>query len=184
MSIEPGTHRLGPENATLVVRTSRRGGAAKAGHDLLIEVTSWSATIEADPDPTRTRMTLSADSGSFKIVAGTGGIMPLGEGDKDAIRQTIDDELLKRTAIEFRSASVLPADGGRLKVRGELELLGRPAPVSFVLHADDDGRLHGSATLAQTDWGLKPYSTLFGALKVADEVTVELDGTLHSPQSW
>ena len=46
MSIEPGTYTLGPENATLRIRTGRRGGAAKAGHDLLIEVTAWSATIE------------------------------------------------------------------------------------------------------------------------------------------
>jgi hypothetical protein len=181
MSIEPGTHRLGPENATLVVRTGRRGGAAKAGHDLVIEVTSWSATIEADLEPGHTRMTLSADSGSFQVVEGTGGIMPLGEGDKDSIRQTIDAEVLKRTAIEFRSASVQPSGDGGLEVRGELELLGRPAPVSFVLHADDDGRLRGRATVAQSDWGIKPYSALFGALKVADEIVVELDGTLGSP---
>ena len=27
----------------------------------------------------------------------------------------------------------------------------------------------------QTDWGIKPYSALFGALKVADEVEVAID---------
>lgn len=183
MSIEPGTHSLGPENARLLVRTARRGGAAKAGHDLLIEVTSWSATIEADPEPSRTSMTLSADSGSFKVVEGSGGIKPLGEGDKDSIRQTIDDEILKRAAIEFRSASVQPAADGGFDVRGELELLGRPAPVSFVLHSDEDGRLHGTATVTQSDWGIKPYSTLFGALRVADEVQVELDSGLTGAQS-
>ena len=47
MSIEPGKYELGPENGTLRIRTGRRGGAAKAGHDLLIEVTDWKATIDA-----------------------------------------------------------------------------------------------------------------------------------------
>jgi hypothetical protein len=28
--------------------------------------------------------------------------------------------------------------------------------------------------IRQTEWGIKPYSTLFGALKVADEVAVEV----------
>ena len=41
------THAFGPENGTLRVRTGRKGAAAKAGHDLLIEVTKWQATVEA-----------------------------------------------------------------------------------------------------------------------------------------
>ena len=39
MSLQAGTYRLGPEDGTLRVRTGRSGAAAKAGHDLLIEVT-------------------------------------------------------------------------------------------------------------------------------------------------
>ena len=33
----------------------------------------------------------------------------------------------------------------------------------------------------QTEWGMKPYTALFGTLKVADEVRVEIDAGL--PQS-
>jgi hypothetical protein len=32
--------------------------------------------------------------------------------------------------------------------------------------------------LKQSDWGIKPYSTLFGALKVVDEVEVALEASL------
>ena len=39
-----------------------------------------------------------------------------------------------------------------------------------------------SAVVKQTDWGMKPYSALFGALKVVDEVEVAIDGHLE-PQS-
>src|SRR6478672_2871167 len=46
MAIPEGTYTLGPDDGTLVVRTTRTGVAAKAGHDLLIEVTAWQATLE------------------------------------------------------------------------------------------------------------------------------------------
>ena len=39
--------------------------------------------------------------------------------------------------------------------------------------------MSGSATVAQTAFGMKPYSALFGALKVADEVEIEIDAKPH-----
>ena len=51
MPIEAGTHRLGPHNATLSVETKRKGAAAKAGHDLVIEVTSWEAELDVAEGP-------------------------------------------------------------------------------------------------------------------------------------
>jgi hypothetical protein len=33
--------------------------------------------------------------------------------------------------------------------------------------------------VTQTRWGMKPYSALFGALKVLDDVEVVLDGRLQ-----
>ena len=176
MSIKPGTHKLGPEAGTLLVKTGRKGAAAKAGHDLSIEVSAWSATIESDADPAHTRLELTAEAGSLRVLEGTGGLQPLGDDDKDNIRQTIDDEVLKRTAIAFRSTGVRSSeDGSRLSVHGELELFGQARPLAFELDVDSDGRLTGSATVKQSDWGMRPYSALFGALKVADEVIVAID---------
>ncbi len=61
---------------------------------------------------------------------------------------------------------------------GDLTILGRTEPVRFDLEIGDDGSVAASAVVTQTDWGLKPYSALFGALKVADEVVVVLAGHL------
>ena len=158
---------FGPENATLTVRTKRTGAASKAGHDLLLEVTSWSATLDQDADPA---LTLTADSGSLRVLEGSGGIQALGDDDKAGIEQTIEEEVLMGTPIEFRSTAV---DGRRLE--GELELAGQRHPISFELAGDEDGRLTGSATFKQSDWGMKPYSALFGTLKVADEVEVAFE---------
>jgi polyisoprenoid-binding protein YceI len=170
-----GTHALGPENATLSVRTGRGGAAAKAGHDLLIDVTSWQATLEVGEDQTPASIALHADAASLRVREGTGGMQALGDDDKASISQTIDDEVLKGKGIEFRSSEVLPGADGRIGVRGKLKLVGNTRPIEFDLSVSADGKLSASAALKQTDWGIKPYSTLFGALKVADEVEVVLD---------
>jgi polyisoprenoid-binding protein YceI len=164
--------QYGPDNATLRIRTGRTGGAAKAGHDLLIEVESWQATLDRDAQPA---LTLTADSSSLRVLEGTGGLKSLSEGDKSDIKKTIDKEVLKGGPIEFRSTEVSEGAGGGLSVRGELTLNGKRAPVSFDLATGDDGRMTGSATVTQTAHGMKPYSALFGALKVADEVRVEIE---------
>ena len=93
----------------------------------------------------------------------------LGDDDKADIRTTIDDDVLKGRAIAFRSTEVTGADG-RLSVQGELTLAGTTRPLAFDLALGDDGRVTGTAVVKQSDWGIKPYSALFGALKVADEV--------------
>ena len=41
-----------------------------------------------------------------------------------------------------------------------------------------DGHVTGTAVVKQTDWGMKPFTALFGALKVADDVRVEIDAAL------
>jgi polyisoprenoid-binding protein YceI len=166
------SQNFGPENASLKIRTGRTGGAAKAGHDLVIEVGSWQATLDLEAQPA---LTLTADSRSLRVLEGTGGIKSLSEGDKADIKKTIDKEVLKGTPIEFRSSAVEEAPGG-FNVRGELSLHGKQAPVTFDLARTDDGRVSGSATVTQSAFGMKPYSALFGALKVADAVTIEIDG--------
>lgn len=179
MSIAPGRYTFGPESAELLVHTGREGGAKKAGHDLVIEVTSWNATLQIADDPGQSSVALSADGGSLRVRTGTGGITKLGDDDKRGIAQTIDEEVLRRAAIEFRSTAVELSPGGeQLRVRGELQLGRTICPCEFELLIGDDGRLTGEAAVNQTDLGIKPYSTLFGALKVADEVTVTVEAPL------
>jgi polyisoprenoid-binding protein YceI len=178
MSIEPGTYSLGPQNGTLLVRTGRRGAIAKVGHDLLIEVTAWGATVQIAADPSHSVLELEADSNSLQVREGTGGIQSLGDDDRAGINATIVKEVLRGTAIVFRSRSVEPKGDGGLSVEGDLELAGGINPVTFELNLGDDGHVSASAVVRQSAWGMKPYTTLFGTLKVADDVEVSLDGTL------
>ena len=183
MRLETGTHRLGPDNATLSVHTKRGGAAAKAGHDLVIHVSSWEGTLDVGTDPDATTVALTADATSLRVHKGTGGIQALGDEEKSSIVQTIDEEVLKREDIVFHSTRVQSAaDGSVLSVEGELTLASSRQPIAFDVAIGDDGRLSATAVVTQTRWGMKPYSALFGALKVLDEVEVVLDGRL-APQS-
>jgi hypothetical protein len=176
MQIEPGTHTLGPGDGTLTVLTGKGGAAAKAGHDLVIEVTRWSAKIEAGETLS---MALMADARSLRVVDGTGGISPLGDDEKAGVSKTIDEEVLKGSSIRFRSSRV-ELSGSRLAVQGELELAGFRHPIEFALNVGADGRIAGSAMVKQTDWRMKPFSALFGTLKVADVVEVAIDARVPS----
>ncbi len=154
MALAPGTHVLGPDDATLTIRTGRTGAASKAGHDLVIRVETWDATLDVGAEPRETSIVLRADAGSLRVLEGTGGISALGDDDKVGIVKTIDKEVLKRVAIVFRSTSVTPGADGALHVEGDLDLGGAHA--------------------------IKPYSALFGTLKVADDVQVVIDAPLPS----
>jgi polyisoprenoid-binding protein YceI len=185
VSIPAGTHTFGPENGALWVMTTRTGGAAKAGHDLLIHVTAWQATLEVGEDPARTSVVFDADATSLRVRDGIGGMQPLGDDDKASIQETIDDEVLKRMDIAFRSTAVqTAADGSRISVQGELTLVGQSRPIAFDLTVGDDGKLSGRTVVKQTDWGITLYSTLFGALKVADEVEVVIDASSGPADPW
>jgi hypothetical protein len=171
--IAPGTHVLGPESGTLAVLTGKGGAAAMAGHNLILRVTRWSATIEAGEE---IAFALTADSRSLRVIRGTGGMMPLGDEEKAGIAQTIDEEVLRGGEIAFRSTEVEAAEGGaRLRVTGQLGLLGFWHETSFALAVTGDGRLAGNARIKQSDWRIKPYSALFGTLKVADVLDVVID---------
>jgi YceI-like domain len=168
-------YTLGPDDGILSVRTERRGTVAKAGHDLLIHVTRWSAALDLDAPS----LTLDADPTSLRVREGTGGMMALDDGDLANIETTINDEVLLRRDISFRSTQVDVA-GETVSVQGDLTLFGSTRPITFDL-ALAGGRISGTAVVKQTDFGMKPYTALFGALKVADEVTVQIDATI--PQS-
>lgn len=156
---------IGPREATLTVHTGREGLAARAGHDLEIVVQEWSATL-TDTDPPVFELT--ADAGSLHPAEGHGGAKPLTDGDRKKIRKNIINDVLGSGQITFRSSGA---------GTGELTLKGTTRAVPFSLSLDG-GAIAGEARFSQTDFGIVPYTGLFGALKVADEVRITVAGTL------
>jgi hypothetical protein len=174
-----GTHRVGRDNGALEVRTYREGLAQKVGHDLIIDVEQWDAAAEVGDDGTLSAVQLDADPHSLQVREGLHGVNPLTDKDRADIRRTIDEKILGGRPIAFRSTAVEPDNGG-LTVRGELELAGTSRPASFELSAAADGRVRGTLPVTQSEWGIKPYRGMMGALKVRDTIEVVLDVPLPS----
>jgi polyisoprenoid-binding protein YceI len=175
MALASGIHRLGPDNASLQVKTYREGMAAKVGHDLVIDVTRWDATV----DLTAGTVELNADPRSLEVREGVRGLKPLSDKDRSEIHRNIDEKVLRGQPIVFRStAARLSEADGQLVVEGQLTMAGTTRPVTLQLDVGADGRVGGTIPLTQSDWGIKPYRGLMGALKVRDSLEIVLDARL------
>jgi YceI-like domain len=184
-----GNFRFGPDAGRVVIKTTRAGLAARAGHDLTIEVTRWSAQVqvpaEEDGGPAAAAVSADLDLGSLEVREGTGGALPLTDRDRREIKKQMGSILGSATAT-FASTRVIPAgssgsggsgfSGGA--VEGTVTLNGKTQPARLQVTAPGDGQYRGSATLTQTGFGIKPYSGFFGTLKLKDEVTLEFQLTL------
>ena len=171
---QAGTHRVGRDNGALQVRTYREGFAQRVGHDLIIDVERWDAVAEVGEDGALSAVQLTADPHSLQVREGLHGVKPLTDKDRADIRRTIDEKILAGRPIAFRSTAVEPHDGG-LTVSGDLELAGTTRPASFALTAAADGRVRGTLPVTQSEWGIKPYRGMMGALRVRDTIEVVLD---------
>jgi hypothetical protein len=169
------THVLGPGNAELRVLTEREGLASRAGHDLVLVVGRWEATLVLGDDA---GLELTADSRSLEIKSASGGVKPLSDKDRREIVKNIDTKVLHGAPIVFRANTITDQPGQGLTVAGDLTVGGTSKPTTFELRLSDDGALSARAVITQTAFDLKPYSGLMGTLKVADDVVIEVEGRL------
>jgi YceI-like domain len=173
-----GSFRLGPDSGRVLLKTSRSGLAARAGHDLTIEVTQWSARVQvpAEQDGGVTAATVTAELrlGSLEAREGTGGVKPLTDGDRREIKKTMSG-ILGDGMATFNSSRVIRSGSSGGAVEGTLTLNGKSQPARLQITEPGPGRYRGSATVLQSAFGIKPYTGFFGALKLRDEVTVEFE---------
>lgn len=158
--------------------TYREGVGQKIGHDLILEVRRWEATVEVGAQGTVSAIRLEADPGSLVVRRGLHGVKPLSERDRGEISRNIDEKVLLRRPIAFESTATTHA-GGPLSVTGRLTMAGATRPAAFELSTSEDGRVEAQLPLTQSAWGIKPYRGLMGALKVRD--TVEVVVTVRLP---
>jgi len=178
MALAQGSHVLDQSAGTLQVKTYREGVAARVGHDLVIDVAKWSATVEVGVDGAITAITLHADPRSLAVREGLRGVKPLSDRDRADIARTIDEKILKGAAIDLSTSECEGAPGAATRARGELTLAGATRPIAFELAVGEDGRVSATVRVVQTQWGIKPYRGLMGALKVRDDIEVVVDARL------
>jgi len=173
-----GTFLLGPDSGRVIVKTGRAGLIARAGHDLTIEITDWSARVTIPDDGVAAaQITAELDLGSLAVREGTGGAKPLTDKDRGEIAKTART-ILGQPAASFTSTRVVPAGSSGGAIEGTLSLNGRSLPVRLQVTSPAPGRYRGGTTIKQTDFGITPYTGFFGALKLRDEIGIEFETDL------
>jgi polyisoprenoid-binding protein YceI len=170
MGIESGSHEIGPSNGSLKIHTKREGAAGKMGHDLVLDAKSWGGTVEVGDNAS---IELHVDPNSIEVESGSGGAKPLTDKDKSDIKQSTSDKVLGSSQITFQST-----DGGSGSAKGDLSIAGSSDSVNVPLQVGDDGTVKASITLSQSNFGIKQFKAMMGALKVSDTVQVEIEAKL------
>jgi polyisoprenoid-binding protein YceI len=179
MRLANGSYAIGPATGALTVHTRRGGLGAIAGHDLVIEATRWAGTVRIDADRIgASAVEIVVDATSLEVREGNGAV-PLLAINKSEIAKTIDKVLGtgKHPEMRFRSATVAPTPDG-FRVGGDLTIAGVTRPAELAVSVDlDAGHPRGTVTttVVQSEFGIKPYSAMFGALKVVDAVEIHAE---------
>jgi hypothetical protein len=188
-----GTYEFGPASGRVLVKTGRAGLAARAGHDLTMEITDWLArvTTPGEDGGGVADATVTADLGlgSLTVREGTGGAKPLTDRDRRDIQDQVRKILGDAARAGFTSQRVIPSSTSSSgapsagAIEGTLTMHGVSRGIRLQVSSPEPGRYRGSATIRQTDFGITPYSGLFGALKLRDEVTVEFEVRIEGLQN-
>ncbi|MDZ4235163.1 MAG: YceI family protein [Dietzia sp.] len=165
---------LDSSDGQLLVTTGVTGPAAKMGHRLTLTLT-WQATVHwIDDAPSEVEVV--ADVGTLEVLRGDGGVKGLSSPEKVLARsnalKVFDAD--RYPQIRFHADDITGGDDG-YRLAGTLEIHGTARPYTVDLHVEklaDTWRMSCEAPVSHSDFGLKPYSLMMGAMKVTDEVTV------------
>lgn len=177
MAIHAGRNQFGTDSGRIVLRTSRDGLASQAGHDLTIDAARWSAELTAGEDLVPTGLEVKIDMGSLIVRDGSGGLKPLTGKDKREIGVTTRKVLAadRNPEATFVATKFEPAAAGGGVISGTLTLAGQSRPLQLQVSETGPGQYRATTSVAQTEFGIKPYSGFLGALKVRDAVEVEVE---------
>ncbi len=181
------TYDLQPSASHLSVLVEYDRDALIAGHDHIIEATTFTGTVTWNPDdPSACAIDISfpvtalaVDPGNSRSRHGLEG--STSDGDKGKIRDNLQGryqlEAKKYPSISFESKEC-KASGGAFQVSGPLSLHGVSHTVSALMKITEDGSsfsAQGTFSATHDDWGFKPFTALLGSLRNAPGLTFHVD---------
>ncbi len=176
----PPIWSLGAADGELMLRTGVAGRAARMGHRLTVAMTRWQATVDwAGTDPVGVRLVVEVES--LDVLRGDGGVKGLSGAEKVLVRSNALKSLNANRFPEIGfAAGVIEKTHDGYRLTGALEIRGVSRDHVIDVRTEDLGdswRISGESTVRQSEYGIKPYSTLMGSVQVADEVTVSFTAT-------
>jgi polyisoprenoid-binding protein YceI len=169
----------------LQLTTGVSGRAAKMGHRLTIAMERWQAAVSWSGErPTAVALIVEVDS--LRVLRGDGGLTPLTAPEKALIRTNARNclDAGKFERIRFECNDIESTDDG-YRLAGTLEIRGTSKPHVIEVRVVDlagSWRVDGETVVRHADFGVRRYSMLMGAMKVADEVTVSFSATVSAQQ--
>ncbi len=174
-------------SSVLLVHAGKSGLLKGLGHEHQIRAHAFGGTVLYVPgDIGRSQVSVTVLTDSLRVVP------EADSADIPKITETMRTKTLRVDSfpeITFVSREATAIDGAAgeaagaarpraIRVTGDLTMAGRARPVSVDLILEVRGdtlRADGSFVVKQTDFGIKPYKTALGLVKVKDEVRFELD---------
>jgi polyisoprenoid-binding protein YceI len=169
------TIKFDQSSAQCYVFTYKEGLLSGLGHDLRIAVTSFIVEIAEDAGSIRA----SFDAGSLHVDCamrdGEARSGVLTAGDRKEIDEAIGRKVLETNTykdIVMVSSSVMREDS-TYKIGADLTLHGRTREISFTVRKED-GRYIADFWLHLPDFGIQPFSTLFGMIRIKPDILVDV----------
>jgi polyisoprenoid-binding protein YceI len=124
------------------------------------------------------------DLGALVVRNGTGGVKPLTDRDRREIAVTMRKVLASDRYPEavFAAAGFEPDARGGGEISGTLTIRGQARSWRVHVTQTGDDRYHADAQAVQSEYGIKPYTAFFGALRVRDAVDVAVDVDLSNAE--
>ena len=165
--------KFDPSNSEISIFTYKEGLLSAMAHDLKIGVTDFIAQFH--PDQKKIQATIKASSLRVINAMKSGQESPgtLSDSNKQEIEASIVKDVLhsqKYPEITFDS-TYSQSQEHHLEVNGTLSLHGQNRLISFTASKKND-QWEAQIKLNQPDFGIKPYTAMFGTLKVQPELLV------------
>ena len=162
--------------AEVLVHTSREGVLSPVGHDLELAATTLTLDVDEATGAVEVRIDARALRLRGALVDGQVQAGRISAGDARTIEAHTWDGVLAVTRFpEVRFSGKIARespDGGHL-VEGTLTLHGVSRPLAFTTVRAGDFET-ADVPLEQTDFGIKPFRAMLGALRVRSRVVVKL----------
>jgi polyisoprenoid-binding protein YceI len=181
--VQPSAYTVAPNESTLTILVGKAGALRGLGHEHVVAAKSFSGKASIPSNA------LNRASFAFEIGAGSLSVADEGISDKDRleIERSMKEKVLEVSRfpkINFQSISITDikpiANGqtallnGRLTLHGVTNQVRVPAAITVT---PEQLRVSGDIMIKQTDFGIKPYSTAGGTVKVRNELKIRFNVT-------
>lgn len=161
-------------DAIIHVYTYKEGLLSKLAHDLRFTLSRFNISARGSEIIARFEV------GSLRVdgVIRDGKLErnELSPTDREKILATLKDVLSAREYGEVKLSARLLTKEPPFVMDGQLTLRAETKPIMLRLERQED-RLVGDFTIVPSQWGVRPYRALGGALKVQDRVRISVDAS-------